>query len=795
MKQGINLRNLLRMTLILCIGWSALACSSTRYVPADGYLLRKNKIQIDNEGRKKRRDRILPGELMPYVQQRPNGRLLGVGFYLGVYNATDTSKTKGWHRFWREKIGEAPVIWDSSLTDRSVEQMTLYLADRGYLNAVVEDSVIFHPHKRKVQVLYTVQENRPYTVSRITYQIDDDFLEPILLEDTTSSLLRAGMIYDRNVFDAERERITERLQNMGFWGFNKGYIHYVADTAFHNHTLELTMHVRRRVASQTEQGIPILENHPIYRINRITVNSDYDPTKSPQEMAAMNWDTITYNGVDILYRDKLYLRRSVLVGALRLSPNELYDRSGVQRTYGNIRNLQYSANILFEEQPYDTLSPIVVTRALDDGDDVSTTERYLNCFIQCTPSVRMGFNTDAELSITADYYSAALTLGYNNKNLFRGAENFTINFRGAYELMKTSGKSNSHELGVSMGLDIPRFLIPVRADRLARFQQQKTNLAFSISRQRRPDYDRTIFSGTFGYSWSLRNGARFQINPADINIVSVPWVNPDFLNTIDNPYLKNSYQSQLIAGLSAGYYYQKNPNRKANSFAVRITSDVNGNLFGGLAHLFGHPVTINPGTDNEERYHRILGIRYAQYARLSIDLSQRVVTTATTQFAWRLFLGGGKAYANSNTLPFERLYFAGGSNSMRGWQVRTLGPGSTPYQKESFPNQLGDLRLEANMEYRFDVVGDFGMAIFLDAGNIWMNSKGSAPDARFKFGRFYKQIALNTGLGLRYDFGFVFLRLDWGIKLHNPNVPSSESWNKRFKLNDTALHFAIGLPF
>lgn len=771
------------------------SCRTMRYVPQDKYLLRRNVVEIEGGQKTSRRERVTPKELLPYVQQRPNNRLLGVGIYLGMYNLTDTAKHNGWQRFWRERIGEAPVLYDPRQAAQSREMMQVYLTSRGYLDATVTDTVELRRKGRKATVRYIAREGRPFTVREIRYRIDDKFLEPIILEDTAASLLKRGMIYDRDVFDAERERISARLQDMGFWGFNKGYIAYTVDTTGLDHAMILTLRVRQRVARVTPDGEQVMENHPIYRIGQITVNTDYDPTLSPEQIERLPWDTVRYNGLDILYLDKLRLREPILAGAIRLSPNELYDKSSVQRTYNNIRNLQYSSNILFTELPYDTLHPVEATRASASGTTVSTGERSLSCLIQGTPNVRQNFNVDAEISTTADYYSMALTLGYQHKNLFRGAENFTIDFRGAYELMKNKGKRNSYEFGVNMGLDIPRFLLPIRADKLAKFQQQKTNISVSYDIQRRPDYNRTIAGATFGYSWTLRNGARFQINPVDINVVDVPWIDADFKNSIENPYLKNSYESQLIAGLSAGYYYQTDPNPKADNLSIRLTGDLNGNLLRGLTQWLGKPSTINAGQTDEETFYKIFGIRFAQYARLSFDISRRTNLTATTQLAWRFFIGGGVAYGNSKTLPFERLYFAGGASSMRGWQVRTLGPGETLYHKETYPNQLGDFRLEANLEYRFTVAGNFGMAVFLDAGNVWMNAKGAAPEARFKFDSFYRQIALDTGLGFRYDFGFVLLRLDWGVKLHNPNVPEPERWKSGFKWRETALHFAIGLPF
>lgn len=779
--------------MALCAVTILWSCSATRYVPQGSYLLRRNKIEmVEMKGRTMKVDRasrVTTSQLSPFVQQRPNNRLLGMGIYLGFYNMTDTSKNSGWHRFWRNKLGEAPVIYDSLKTQRTDSLMKIYLGSRGYLHARVTDSVIYR--RSKASVTYVVSENGPYIISDITYNIEDPFVAKVLRGDSLRSLIKRGQVFDRQILEREREMVTDRLQNLGFWAFNKGYITYTADTIKRNGQVHLTMNLRRRTVSVAADGVPKYENHPIYRISKITVESDYDPTKSPEQLAAMPWDTLMYNGLEITYLDRLALRENILAGAVRLSPNELYDRSSVQRTYSNIQGLQYSANILFTELPYDTAAPVQVTLVNEDGSGVSTNERALGCLIQCTPNIRQDYTAEAEVSTTADYYSIALTLGYQNRNLFRGAENFTVSFRGAYEFMKNQGGRNSYEFGANMGLDIPRFLMPIRADLLTKFSRQTTKLSLSFSTQRRPDYDRTVFGATFGYGWTLRNGASFVINPADINFVSVPRVNQDFLNGIDNPYLRNSYTSQIIAGLSAAYMYRTNPNVKLSGTTLRLTGDVNGNLIGALARAFGGPTH-----DDTESYYRILGIRYAQYARLNLDLSGRINMDRGTQLAWRFFAGGGLAYGNSKTLPFERLYFAGGSNSMRGWQVRTLGPGSSPPDsKSTFPNQLGDFRLEANIEYRFRVVGNFNMALFLDAGNIWMNSVGAAANQRFKFNSFYKQVALNTGLGFRYDFGFVLLRLDWGIKVHDPNVPQPEGWNSGYSIDRTALHFAIGLPF
>lgn len=768
-------------------------CSATRYVPQGSYLLRANKVEIlnRNQDKKKKKDdkyKITVSELESYVQQRPNKKLMGIGLELGFYNATDSSKHNWWHKFFNEKLGSPPVILDSALIEKSKREMTLFLHSRGQLGANVTDTIVTGKRNRKATVIYTATIGSPFTINTVKYDIRDNFLAPIVLADTTTSLLKRGTPFERKILESERTRITENLRSVGFWGFNQSYIAYIADSVTNPGKVNITLVLRQLNVGTDIDGKPILENHPIYRLGDITINSAYEPTMAQD--AAFNLDTVEYKGIDIVYKKKLYIRENILVAQLGMSPGELYDQGSVERTYNNIRSLGYTASIIFTPEDLDPLkAPIKVTTI--EG-YATTTQRTINCLVQCTPSVRQNFSVDFEASTTSDYYSLALKLGYQNRNLFRGAEDFNIAFRGAYEFTKTKGKNNSFEFGASTSLALPRFLIPNYVANNPKFSYSSTQLSLSYNIQRRPDYERSIISGVYGYSWTMRNGARFTINPADINVVYVPWISQDFLDNIDNPYLRNSYSSQLIAGLSATYYYNTNADVKKNGFTFRASFDTNGNLLLGLASAFSMPAH-----KNGESFFNVFGLRFAQYARASFDVSNRINIGKRSQIAWRFLLAGGYAYGNSGTLPFERLFFAGGSNSMRGWQVRTLGPGGTLIEDMgSYPNQLGDMRIEANFEYRVNVIGGFGMALFFDCGNIWMNGKGEARQAaHFRFDTFASQLALNTGVGIRYDFGYFLVRLDWGFKLHNPNVEISKRWFGNLGLNDTALHFAIGLPF
>lgn len=769
------------LTVALLVG-----CSATRYVAQSSYLLSKNKVNITADEKRTARQ-ISKSSLEDYIQQRPNRRFLGVGLYLGLYNITDTAKHGRWHKFWGEKMGDDPVILDSSMVRKSSLEMEIYLDSQGFINSSVTDTITVN-RRRKATVTYNVNLHTPYRIKSLRYDIADSYIRELLKSDTISPTIKVGEIFERKDFEDERVRLTGILRNKGFWGFNASYITYTADTTQAPNSVDVVLNLRRlRNGQDAETGEPTYENHPIYRIADVGINTAYNPSLSVEQMKDES-DTIIYKDLDIFYKDKLYIRPDIISDALGIAPGVLYDQNSIQQSYNSVRSLGYSANILF------SIIDTIPTRIVYSADSLTTTtERALNCLVQCTPSDRQSWALALEASTTSDYFSTSLTASYENRNLFGGAEDFNISFRGAYEFNKAKGSRNSFEFGVTTSLALPRFLLPISAPKMRNFKYSSTKLSLSYNIQNRPFYRRSLFSAVYGYSWTLKSGARFTINPADINVVDVPWINEDFRKGIENPYLKNSYEPQLIAGASATYLYNTNSDTKQNGTTFRMTGDVNGNLF----NLISVATNNKSHYKDNEKFYNLFGLRYAQYVRFSGDISRRINIGRRSQIAWRVLGAAGFAYGNSAVLPFERMFFAGGSNSMRGWQVRTLGPGGAFVDSlGTYPNQLGDIRLEANFEYRVNVVGGVNMALFLDCGNIWFNGKGEPrEDAKFKFSTFYKQLALNTGVGIRYDLGYFLIRLDWGFKLHNPNAAPGQRWFKHMGLKDTALNFALGLPF
>lgn len=779
----LQLRQLyITVVLLLICG-----CSATRYVPEGEYLLSSNKV-ILNESKG---NKINKSELEEYIQQSPNRRLLGLGIYLGFYNMTDTSKHTGWHKFWSEKIGEAPVILDTTKISRSSEEMQLYMQTQGYLNANISDTVEIKEN-RKATVKYNVDSGKPFTIAEIEYNIQDSFIAEILEDDIVQNGLKSGANFQRQVLENERTRITNKLRDIGFWSFNQNYITYIADSTLGNNTVNIRLELAQMVVGQDQRGGNIYANHPIYRIRNRTINSNYDPMVSPESNNNSLYDSVRYKGVEILYRDKLLIKEKLLFNQLGISKGEYFSQSEFEQTVVNMRSLDLNPTILFSQVPEDSSDIVIVTTPLGEA---STTQRELDCLIQCVKNVSQNFSVGFEASTTSDYYSTALTLGYQHRNLFGGAENFNVSLRGAYEFTKAQQGSNSFEVGVETSISIPRFWLPISLEKMRGFDYSSTNLTLSYEIQRRTYYQRTIFSAVYGYGWTMKNGGRFTINPADINLVSVPWIDEDYIASIENPYLYNSYTTQLIAGLSATYNYRTNPDLTKDGYSFSAAFDINGNLFTGINSLFGSQKYYN--AESNYYYYNLLGLQYAQYARLSLDLSNRVSMGSKAQFAWRFLVAGGYAYGNSRSLPYERLFYAGGSSSMRGWQVRTLGPGGVYIaSQDEYPEQLGDFKLELNAEFRFNVVGGFNGAIFFDCGNVWMNSsEESDANANFEFHNFYNELGFNTGIGVRYDFNFFILRLDWGWKLRNPNNIEGQRWFKNLALDQTALHFAIGLPF
>ena len=737
----------------------AVSCAITKHLPEGEYLLERNVVEIDRKV--PRNERIKSEEFEQYLRQRSNKRLLGMRVPLRIYNFSNPRSRTWWSRAWR-RLGEPPVLLDTMLVRRSAESMQTYMRTRGFFNAEERHSI--DTTRKKATVTYRATQGEPYYMGSIRHDFQDESLRPIVMQDSAQTLLHTGNIFDINLLDSERKRITENLRRQGYYNFSINNISYIADSTANGRHVNLTMVVKPYLSGYDSDGMPQYESNAVYRLRNIHLNPDYTPGttfRSPP-------DTTKYRELNIVHDGRLKVREKILQQSVSLYPDNLYNADEVKKSYDNIMRLKYfkSANILFAD---------------------TSSQGYLDCMILCTPALRQSYKIEFEGATSSSFYGLSMTLGYQNRNLFRGAELFDVSLMLGYELMRVKGKKSSFEIGGATSFSFPRFIIPWRINRL----NPATKVEVSINSQRRPYYERILSRANWGYSWGRGKHKSFVVRPVDVSLVRMLSIDEKFLDSLKNPYLRNSYIPQLIAGISGMYVFNNQISRiDRNALAFRVNWETTGNLLNILGRSFSRPATIDG-----EKYYGIFGTRFSQYVRVDASLSYKMVLNPHNSFVYRLYAGIGHAYGNSSSLPFDRFFYAGGSNSMRAWLARTLGPGESPARpREDYPAQFGSMKLETNLEYRFPVWNVLRGAVFFDAGNVWFTSHAN-EEAIFRPKRFFSQLGFNSGIGARFDFNFFVVRADWGIRIHDPGQPAGERWMHRFKFSNTAINFGVGYPF
>lgn len=788
------------MWLVLMVMF-AIGCNVTSSLPEGSYLLSKVEFEEDKSTPREERITVDRDGIDIYVRQSPNKRILGMDFYVWVYEKANPEKDNWWNNF-KRKIGEEPVLLDMELTDKSVQNLETYLRTRGYFNSEVGYKLDTTRRYRRAEITYTIRQGEPTRVSSLNYEFRDSSLRNVILADSAECLIKSGDILDITLLDAERERIAANLNNRGYFDFTVNNISYDVDTLNHSYSADVQMVVRPTLTGYNERGVPQWEDNAVYRIRNINVYPTYDPMLRSTSgfMPNANIDTTYLEGLNII-RDleaTPQLRNAVLRRTIPLYPNYVYNSEQVEHTYNELMLLGFFRNAKVDFRRVEEDESYVTFMNVDDAgaELLNTRERFLDCNIYCTPALKQSMKVELEASTTSTFYGLSATLGYGNRNVFRGAESFDIAARFGFEFMyaRDVKKRSAIEVGITAGLSFPRFLAPFRLRPGMNVSQPRTRLELAFDYQNRPYYERNIFTARWAYSWNQGERSSFVLRPVDINWIDVNSVDDSFLADIDNRYLRTSFESQLTAGLSASYSYNtQRSDMDMDATVVRANLETAGNLIHGLESLFSHPA---PDKD----YYEILGIRYSQYVRAELSASHRISLGHNMALAGRLYGGVGVTYGNSHgrSIPFDRMFYCGGANSMRGWVPRTLGPGNRlQFYDTAYPAQVGDVRLEANLEFRFPIWWIFHGAAFLDAGNVWYlrDTEDSNPEEVFHFNSFYKQLGFNTGLGLRIDATFVILRIDWGLQLHNPGMPVGERWIHNFKWDNMALNFGVGYPF
>ena len=786
--------------MVLCVAvLMASACNVTRSLPEGEYLLSKVSFEDDKSVPRDERITADRDDLESYVRQSPNKRILGIDFYVWVYEKANPEKSNWWNNF-KRKIGEEPVLLDTVLMDKSIQNLQTYLHTRGYFSSSVECEVDTTRRRRRAELTFILHQGEPTRIDTLGYDFRDASLGSVILADTAATLLRPGDILDITRLDAERERIAKYLNNRGYLDFTVNNISYDVDTIGRRNSADVQMVVRPTLVGYNDRGGQIWEDNAVYRLRNINVYPTYDPMlRSTYGFKAdAKIDTVDYYGLTII-RDlntTPQLRDAVLRRTIPLFPSYIYNAELVNHTNKELMSLGFFRNTKIDFTRVAQGDSFVTYIGSNDEELRNTREEYIDCNIYCTPALKQAMKVEVEASSTSTFYGLSATLGYSNKNVFRGAEAFDISARFGFEFMyaRDVAKRSAQELGITAGLSFPRFLAPFHTSPGMNVSQPRTRLELAFDYQNRPYYRRNIFTTRWAYSWKQGARSSFVLRPVDINWIDVKEVDEKFLADIDNRYLRTSFESQLNAGLSASFIYNtQRSDFDHNVTVLRANLETAGNLIQGLESLFSDHAA---GKD----YYEILGIRYSQYVRADLSASHKIDLGHKMALAGRLFAGVGVTYGNSKgrSIPFDRMFYCGGANSMRGWVPRTLGPGNKPEVNDAtYPAQVGDVRLEANLEFRFPIWWIFQGAMFLDAGNVWYlrDTEDSNPEEVFHFSDFYRQLGFNTGLGLRIDVTFVILRFDLGIQLHNPGMPEGQRWIHNFKWSNMALNFGVGYPF
>lgn len=749
-----------------------IACDAAKRVPDGSYLLNKVKIDTDTKS-------VKASELEPYLRQEPNASIPLIGKYsLHLYNIAANDST--WLNRQFRKFGERPVLYSERLTSISAEQIKLELNNRGYLNAIVDTLLKFKDNK--VNVTYDVDGKEPYRILSYKDTIQDTTIVQILREEKKLNFIKEEDVFDLKVLEEGRIEMARQLRNKGYYDFSKDNFQFLADTTVGTNQVDLTVNLLNPTDSTLHQQ---------YYLGNSTILNGIDIGKLEDSSKHHEFDTVQFRNLTIIQDKNEFLRPRAIYYNTFLRKNRMYADRLVDRTYTSLNGLGAVSQTNINLYP-----------------TVRNDSNFLDSRISIAPGNLHWMQFGVDGTNSAGDLGVAANITYEHRNIFKGAERLRIRLNGAYEFISSGGLADSinlidqsyYEYGAETFLSIPQLILPWLLKRLKEQPSASTEFSVGVNFQKRPEYLRQFFNLSSKLQWSRMDWRLTNtVEPLDINYVRMPWKSSFFINQYlgddSNPILGESYKDQLIARTAYSVSYTNSGTRKVVKypFHIRAGVDVAG-LIPRLATALGGSKT------NAEGYEEIIGISYAEYVKTDFDFSHTYPFDDKNSLAIHFGLGVAVPYGNSIVLPFEKRYFAGGANSVRGWSTRTLGPGA--YQRNDtsrsdFVNQIGDIKLDLSAEYRHKLTDLFEIATFVDAGNIWtIKDYEGQPDGVFKFDEFYNQIAVSYGLGLRVNLSFLLLRLDAGMKAYDP--ADLERKFVLFKPNFTdkfALHFAIGYPF
>ena len=762
--KGYKLKWIIYVFFVSAVMLLIQSCAVKKYIPEDELLYTGSKIEIKADSAVQK-PQDLKAVLEAATSPKPNSKFLGMRPGLHYYYVNQKEKPGFLNRWLFKKFGEEPV-YKSDVESNEVEDVLINkLENNGFFYSTASSSFEDDEDTKEATITYTVTAPTPYRIE--TYQVDS-MPEPIfsqIKQSVESSKFKKDIRFDLQSLKLERERLDGILKRRGYFNFNSDFLIFEADSnQYANKRIDLFLKLKKDVPEKAI--IP-------YLIRNLNVYPDYELPKDSKVSDNERYDDKNY------IQDPEYFRADRLNPFITLAEGQFYNpqtSKNTARRLSTIGAYKY-VNIQYKETDSSAANGI----------------GYLDADIFLSPLNKRAVRAELQAVTKSNSFAGpGIILTFSNRNLFKGGETLNISLKSAYETQIASGSQSglsSLELGAKAELIFPRVLFPIKiSDNYFEYAIPKTRMSLGFDYLNRTKlYTLLSANARFGYVWDANRYVTHAINPISTNFTRLSNTTDEFQEILDeNPFLKRSFDQEFISGLTYSFTYSEMVN---TSKKHQIYANFNFDVAGNSISLFGKEKVA--GQPKE-----IFGLEYAQFAKADVDFRYHFNFGKEQKIATRLFAGYGLAYGNSDVLPFTKQYFSGGPYSVRAFRIRSLGPGTyneLGTDEGTFFDQTGNIRLEANIEYRFPIFGFFKGAVFADAGNVWNSEENpSLPGGKFS-GDFLSELGMGAGFGGRVDVQGFVIRLDLAAPFHDPSLPEGQRLDFRF--DEPILNFAIGYPF
>ncbi len=765
------------------------ACSATKHLKEGEYLLVKNEVSAN------RKEIPVQSEIIYLVKPEANRRFLGLfPVRAAIYQSMlpkEQQKDRHWKQWFRNNLGEEPKIMDSSSVSYSCQQIQQYLYNKGYFESTVQSDI--RTRHKKAVVRYHITAEEPYLLNESFFQIKDTAIYRIVTETQDNSLLKKGTPYDADLLRAERNRIANLLSNHGYYLFRPEHIRYKVDSNLNSHRFNL------KICIGDEEDAPASGNqttplHPFRKFHiqevRIRCSATEDTAFNIFDYTEIMKSQPPYT-YTIQLQKGLHYNPKALTYPLYFHPGSLYSADEAKTSYNLYNNMQ---NFRFIRISYAITEESRKHPETDTG--------LLMCQIQLTPWEKHTLNFELLGKDIGSDYGIGVNLNLKNRNLFHSGEIQYDNLLFSTEFQRNTdiGEANekvpmwryrNFELGGEIGVHFPKILLPFSHKLIPKKIRSQTRFAIGSYFQQRDHYSRLITNTGAEYEWKPSDHASHILKLMDISMVKI-YKDSIFDNNLAHysQRIREKYTDHVLVGTSYKLLYNNiNNNERQNFYRLRLNLNAYGNLLYGL-------FDISSIQKNDKGQYVIFGTPFTSFVSADIDFTYNIMLWDRSSLVAHTAAGIGVPTSNASTLPFERSFYLGGTNSMRAWNLRELGPGSYHGTLSHFESS-GDLKWECNLELRTPVYKHFFTAVFLDMGNIWnIRKNAEIPNGEFDWNRFYKELALDGGVGLRLDISFLVLRMDVATALYTPYLTEGERWrNHPVKWKELSFRFGIGYPF